>query len=293
MVHAEAANGTDPTALGYSTKTGGANVDTSVKLVGNSSFRFHSAISRPSCGIGQAGAYINKFLPDSSQTRDFWVTMRARWKRNSPNWPSNFIKALGWFPSSHDVQPKNNIPAGREPTQWILDMVETEAIWSLPDGGQLELERWYTWKIHNRRIEKTEFEVWIDGTKVETGQHPPAQRDAPNRTNRIDIGIINGNSTSSDCHGWDIESWQDDIKVTTTEKGYTEVWLCDQNTDDPRTNPRVAGCVWQVPVAIANDSIQVTFRKTGAGVRVRNGTAYLFVVSDTGVLSEALSVAVP
>jgi hypothetical protein len=195
--------GASPAADGFVTSMSPARpYDTSVKLLGNQSMKFHTAITNPNCvqGIGQD--YANVVVEDSASRNDAWVRFYVRYRRNS-NWPNNFQKLVEFLNSGYYFQPDpRSAPSGGNPYAWNAFHDGANHNVSNP-SGQFQNNRWYAVELH-WQVSPRLYEAWVDGVKIYSG--------TPTSGASFQIflfGVINACGTQS----WDIEEWIDGLAI--------------------------------------------------------------------------------
>ena len=178
--------------------------DSKVRLLGNQSIRFHSAITNPNCiqGIGQNYNYL--MLDDSASNTDYWVRVYVRWNRLT-NWPSNYMKMLYALNEAYYFQPAGASAPGTNPSWFDAAHSGSSHLVAAP-SGPIQNNRWYAIELHWSTSPRL-YEAWIDGVRVHSGT--PAKVGTNSGLRLLLLGIINACGTTS----WDVDHWMDGLAV--------------------------------------------------------------------------------
>jgi hypothetical protein len=260
--------GSSPTADGYGQGGPGGRYDSNVKLLGNQSMRFRSAITNPNCTTGIGQDYANLGVDDAANRNEMWVRAYVRYNRLSAYWPNNFIKMLEPLNSGYYFQPDGRqLASGENPFRWYILHNGVSLTRSNP-GGNLQNHRWYAVELHFRASPPI-FEAWVDGTQVYSAT--PTYSAA---WQLFLFGVINACGTQS----WDIEMWVDGL-VLGSRRLHPSTMVEVGNSSSYSTATRKV----QPLESIADDQVRFRLDTSGLG----SGPYYMWVRNNAQQLSPA------
>ena len=156
----------------------GTTYDTSVRLLGNQSAKYHVQGSTPTCPAQVLSDYDAFSLAQPSN--DIWIRAYVRWRANTSAWPNGHIKMLALH--GYYVQPSG----GTSLPSSFFGQYDGLSVYGNIPSGQLQNNRWYLVEAHIKNSAPTNYTVWIDGTQAwsrtdpQTGsqsQHYPVRND--------------------------------------------------------------------------------------------------------------------
>ena len=191
--------GSSPQADGFG--AGDGVYDLSVRLIGNKSIKFHSAVSNPNCartgGVGQSYNYLNTHTYSS----DYWIRSYVRWNRRT-NWPNNYMKMFNALEAHYYMQPSGAASGNPSSLTFAHDLGSGDG--QVPSGA-IENNRWYAVEAHWKTTSPRVFEVWMDGVRI----YSATPSSSGSNLSTLIFGIINACGSAS----WDVEFWMDGFTV--------------------------------------------------------------------------------
>ncbi|HCC04934.1 TPA: hypothetical protein DEP58_01345, partial [Patescibacteria group bacterium] len=156
--------GSTPTADGWNEiGGGGGRYDSSVKLLGNKSIKYHSQGAWPA-GPGGLGDYsaINPSVTNGD-SGEIWVRFYVRYNLLGGAWPTNYMKLMDTQggPVNQYYLDVAGIASG-QPTMWNATYDSAPHNVSIP-GGPLVNNRWYTVEINWKSSSPRSYKLWSDG----------------------------------------------------------------------------------------------------------------------------------
>lgn len=273
-VNASSFEGANPSADGYSapgSPTGGT-YDSTVKLLGNKSMKFHAQGASGNCPVGNLDDY-NSIDPEGGDDNDYWIRLYARWRLNSGGWPSSHIKmidAQGGRVAQIYFQPRQSL-SGALPSSFDAahDGISHDA--PIP-SGQLQNNRWYGIELHWRSVGTNLFDAWIDGVQVYSAN--PANAPA---LEAVIMGLINLCGTNS---SFNLDHWWDGFAVSKSRVRLASVIEIGNSS-----NYATATKIYQAPETLSDTSSQVKVNLTGLG----SPPYYMWVTNNRGERSVPFS----
>jgi len=261
-----------------------ASYDSSVKLMGSQSIKFHDSgqhIHDYTTGGGNGGCMLGWQVQAVFGTGPADVYLRAysRWNNNS--WPDSAIKY--WWMSGSSNYAYYNLAAqadGSAPTQWGVSTsggAGGDAFhWGNIPGGAIKNNRWYLFEAHFRRMGSGGyiFEGWIDNQLVLS--IPSSDGPGPPNTKEWESNVNYWNTTASFVS----DQWQDGFAVSSTRIGPAALIEVSNNA--------VYGqgvTVYQAPQFLSDTSLQFALDLSGLGA----GPYFLWVTNNQGQRSAAFA----
>jgi hypothetical protein len=265
--------GPSPTSDGFSgLGPAGTAYDSTVKLLGNQSAKFHIQGATSNCPAGYATDYDAFNLTNLSH--DLWIRTYVRWRANSTDWPKVFIKMLriGNGPGAFHIQPVNGptIPSSFY-AQYESTSSVGQGVWANLPGGQIQNNRWYLVELHVKNSSPTAFTAWIDGTQIFSRTDPltgPVLE-------TILFGFINLCDTTS---AFNLEHWFDGFAIGSSRIHGSAIVEVGNSSNYSTATKKV-----QALERIADDQIVFKLDTSGLG----SGPYYLWVRNNAQQLSAA------
>ncbi|MHC4396765.1 MAG: fibronectin type III domain-containing protein [Planctomycetota bacterium] len=253
--------GANPSADGYSAigPSGGTYV-TDAKVLGSQSIRFHVEGASSNCPIDNLMEY-NAINPEGGDTGDLYYRLYARWNTVDDSWPTSHIKMIDCQGSGaqYYFQPGSG---SVRPTQMNVAYDGASHMYAIP-SGQLENDRWYAMEVRWKSTSPYAFQAWVDGTQIADDSPTTA-----GSLNYLLFGIINCCGTTSN---FSLNHWMDGLAVSTSRIYPAAIAeIGDSSVYSTATK------VYQAPISISDDSIQVKVDLTGLG----SGPYYLWVTNN-------------
>jgi hypothetical protein len=237
--------------------------DSSVKLMGNKSIKFHSEGSASSCdGPGVCGNY-NAF--NSGVSNGSWTRFYSRWNLVNGSWPDTHVKMF-YDLSNYYVQPSQT-SNGALPSQILIKLGNATYYPNIP-SGQLQNNRWYLFEVY---LSTSNIQVWLDGVQIYSGA--PADSDS---SNLLLFGLINVGSAKA----FSLDNWMDNL-ATSTSRIYASSTIEISNSATYGSGTKV----YQEPVYLSDGSVQIKANLSGLG----SGPYYLWVTNNSQARSTAYS----
>lgn len=233
--------------------------DTSVKLMGNKSYKGHVTGASANCPVGNrsAGAYV------SASGSDIFVRMYSRWYSagTTSRWPASHIKMLDVQGTGDQLyfQPAagNNLPTS-------MSMTYNGANHNYSVKNFMQQNRWYCMEARFKWSSPTNFTAWVDGVQLASIDNVSV-----GTMQYVLFGIINLCETGSD---FDLSHWVDNFTVSTSRVYPTSIVEVGNGSDYT-----TATKVYQEPVMLSDGSIQVKLDLSGLGA----GPYYVWVTNNT------------
>ena len=257
--------GTDFRADGYTQPGGdpGGVYDSSVRILGNKSVKFHSMVTNPNCtGAGTGGSSL--IIPNNLST-DVWLRTYVRWNRLS-NWPTSYTKMLYALGAGYYFQPSSASP-GSNPTSMNATYDGTSHGISVPSGS-LANGRWFAVELHWKATAPTAYEVYWDGVLV----HQAQPNNGHNDLGSILFGIVNACGTAS----WDVEHWMDGLALATSR-------IYPSAIVEVGDNPNYSSARRNIQELTTISDTQVVFKLNTSGLGA--GPFYVWVRNNTQAVS--------
>lgn len=298
----ETATGTDsPFNVGWDTPGGGspsANQDlegghgflnTSIKLRGSSSVKFHSiegsAINN--CGNGTGVSYgISNSIGSLGSPQEYWGRLYYRFGSGGtyPNCYSKFIY------NNTDFYIDFNGNSGSPFKQWLLSHEATSGgltqnyyVNAFSDASNIVEGRWYCIEWHFRAATAGTadgaFELYQNGQQLYSKDGSGMA--SSGNLELLLIGTINANNTLAGT-SWDFETYKDEIL---TRSGNNRVYPLNKVEISDNSTYGAGTLVWQHPVSLDDSTTQVECDLTGLGA----GPYYLFVTDHQQNVSSAFN----
>jgi len=240
-----------------------ATVDTTVKLSGKQSAKFHiegqhtGSIDHNPRASGIAGT-------DIITGKEFWARGYVRYNLNAGTWPANYFKM--WWYGGNVFQPSET--GGGYPSTFVYTIPGsdgTEHPVSIP-SGQMQAGRWYCLEIHHKP--NSIYEGWIDTTPVFSVAA------GSNGFQWIEMGIINLDGTTA---AFNMDHYEDNFALSTTAR------IGCSSIVEISNNPAYGSGtkVYQEPLFLSDTSIQIKANLSGLG----SGPYFLWITNNLGTRS--------
>lgn len=238
--------------------------DTNVKLSGNKSIYGNVTYA------GKTGAGFN-YEFGSSRT-EIYARMYSRWNSTgSWVWPESYIKnlyALGNYSEGLYLQPSNVVSGKALPT--TMNMHYNSAPHEYSVNNFLQNNRWYCIEARMKTSSPPNFSAWVDGVLLAS-----VTPSASGTMERLEFGMINMCCQGS---GFNLTNWVDNFVVSTSRVYCSSIVEIGNSS-----NYETATKVYQAPVYLSDNSVQVTVDLTGLG----DGPYYLWVTNNKQERSSA------
>lgn len=251
------------TADGYGTPNGipsGQTYDTSTKLMGNKSIKFHVTGASSNCPRGNLTSYTYAGA-DLPAYRDMWIRFYARWNTLYNNWPSSHIKMIMDLGTPEvGLQPS----AGGPLPAYMNAGYDSKAHNVSIPSGTLQNNRWYAFEIHWKMdTAPYVYEAWMDNVKIVTA-NPSRQCNLKT----IVFGLINLCGTPS---AFSLDHWWDGFAISTSR-----IYLA--STVEISNNAVYGQGIirYQEPQYLSDSLIQVKADLSGMG----SGPYYLWITNN-------------
>lgn len=172
----------------------GITYDSSVKLLGSKSIKFHQQGAFSGPGVG--GCYVYT-TPSPVVGDDIYVSSYVRYDSSAGNdeWPDNFFKlflALGG-PTENLLyfQPDSRIDNGGPASRFLMYENNISTYGDIP-SGPIQNNRWYYVEARYKNSSPKRYQAWIDGVQI--GDWVPTGN--VNSPWYFDLGMINMSETS-------------------------------------------------------------------------------------------------
>jgi hypothetical protein len=267
--NASSFEGANPSVDGYSAPGGptGGIYDTSAKLMGNQSFKFHVQGASGNCPVGNLTDYNSIDVTGGLDQNEVWIRLYVRYRLNGGGWPSSHIKMIDSQGSpgflQYYFQPAADI-RGNLPTEFDASHDGVSHYVSIP-SGQLQNNRWYGVELHWKTTAPQLYEAWIDGVQVYSAN--PVQRAT---LLYIMMAIVNTCGTTA---GFNLDHWWDGFAVSKSRVRLATI-IEIGNSPDYAKGTRV----YQAPESLSDTSSQIKVNLSGLG----NGPYYLWVTNNRG-----------
>ncbi|HUL00450.1 MAG TPA: hypothetical protein VLX29_06290, partial [Nitrospirota bacterium] len=231
--------------------------DTTVKLSGSKSIKFHTAGSHSSNQMS-----YNAFTPASSGAR--WYRFYTRWHANS--WPDSWMKMfylMGGATNNFYFEPYAN--GGSNPSQMIVQVTNNNNV-TIPTGP-LQNDRWYLFEVY---ATGSNYQIWMDGTQIFNGSNGSFG------TQSWLFGIVNECCSSNGS--FDYSMWIDNM-ATSSSRIYPSSLVEISNSATYGSGT----IVYQEPVYLSDGSVQIKANLSGLG----SGPYYLWVTNNSQTRSSA------
>jgi hypothetical protein len=247
---------------------GGGMYDPTVKLLGNQSIKFHTAVTNPpNCAVtgGQGQSYSYTGLNDSASSSSYWLRVYVRYNTLT-NWPTNHMKMIEAMGAVYYFQPAGDASRNNPPS-W--NAFHNGFSHYVPNpGGQIQNNRWYAVELH-WSVSPNIYDVWVDGVQIYSGTPTP-----PAKMSWLLFGVINACSTGS----WDVEHWMDGLAVG-QQRIYPSAIV------EVGNGPNYATASKKIQAVESISDNQVTFRLDTSGLGA--GPYYVWVRNNAQQLSGA------
>lgn len=172
----------------------GITYDSSVRLLGLKSIKFHQQGAFSGPGVG--GCYVYA-TPSPVVGEDIYVSSYVRYDSSAggDEWPDNFFKlflALGG-PTENLLyfQPDSRLDNGGPASRFLMYENNTSTYGDVP-GGPIQNNRWYYLEARYKNSSPKRYQAWIDGVQI--GDWIPTGN--VNSPWYFDLGMINMSETS-------------------------------------------------------------------------------------------------
>ena len=265
--NADGFEGSSPSADGYSqVGPSGGTYDTSVKILGSKSIKFH--VNGPQTeNVEDYNAYVI-----GGSAGDMWYRYYVRYRAANNIWFNNYAKQLYIMGSGGnyylDVDGGTGMPSAMKTT---TSSIGQNTYGDMP-GGTMQNDRWYLMEVHikdSATQSQRLMEVWMDNVKIITV--PTSKLDQTVEQVYVLLGIPNAKSSPS---GLSVDNWWDGL-VSATSRVYAAS-VIEVSGD---------GSTWkyQEPVKLSDASIQ--FKLDLSGVI---GTNYRLRVTNNKLETSAI-----
>jgi hypothetical protein len=237
--------------------------DTSVKLMGNKSFRGRIYGNSSNCpgGNHSSGLYITLSEDGVGSSTDFYVRLYSRWRSTGTGskWPLSHIKMLD-VQGSGDQMYFQPAAGSNLPTQ--MSMVYDSTPHNYTVSNFLQEDRWYCMEARFKTSSPHNFTVWVDGTQIASVTPSSVGTYA-----YILFNIIN----ACEFVNLDLTNWTDGFTVSTS-RIYPSSVIEVGNSSDYAGSKKV----YQEPLFLSDSSVQVKLNLNGLG----SGPYYLWVTNN-------------
>lgn len=259
--------GSSPSADGYWALHSGGSYDSTVKLSGNKSMKFH---------VGGACSTVSSNLADYagiSGVSDMYARAYIRYYSPPGQWFKMQDKTFhAWFNPQQYVFEIANTPDGSRPSSFQAEWDDASHYANIP-GGVLQDNRWYYVELHWKSGSPNVYQVWVDGVQI-FNANPKAFSPG-----YFLFGIVNMCGTSS---GFTHDRWFDGFALSTAR-------IYPSSTIEVSNNSTYgAGTVkYQEPIYLSDGSVQIKLDLTGLGT----GPYYLWVTNNNQERSAVFNLA--
>lgn len=238
--------------------------DTNVKLSGNKSIYGRVTYS------GKTGAgYVHEV-----SGQDLYVRFYTRWhSAGSWKWPDSYIKMTmsgGSYGDQMYYQPSYGSGPSYNQLPTTVSMVWDSTTHEYSVSNFLQDNRWYCMEARYKTSSPTNFTAWLDNSQVHS-----TSTSSVGTTTFLWFGMINMCCQGS---GFDLTNWIDNYTVSTSRIYCSSIVEIGNNS-----NYAAATKVYQAPVYLSDNSIQVKVDLTGLG----DGPYYLWVTNNRQERSSA------
>lgn len=258
--------GSSPSANGFLAMTGESGVyDTTVKLMGNQSIKFHAA------GVSDGSTYSQQMYSynytNETNQSNYWVRGYVRYNAANKLWVWGHIKMWdlqGSSPPNDYVQwtPSTTLPNSMRLT---LDSTATNYDANIPNPP-LQNNRWYLIEVH---VQPTLITVYVDNQQI------ISQSKQSTSLAYFNFGLVNLNGTSS---GFSLDHWMDGLTISSSRVYAASTIVISNNA-----TYGMGTQIYQEPIYLSDSSIQFKADLTGLGT----GPYYLFVTNNGQTTSSA------
>ncbi|MEF3692213.1 MAG: hypothetical protein V3574_04145 [Candidatus Moraniibacteriota bacterium] len=244
----------------------GISYDSSVKLMGAKSIRFHQQGAFSGPGVG--GCYVYA-TPSPVVGDDIYVSGYVRYDSSAggDEWPDNYLKlflALGG-PTENLLyfQPDSRLDGGGPASRFLMYENNTSTYGDIP-GGPIKNNRWYYIEAYYKNSSPKRYQAWIDGVQI--GDWVPTGN--INSPWYFDLGMINMSETSPTF----------DMKLNIDRFVVASSRIYPASTIEIGNHPNYEEGVirYQEPVFLSDNSIQIKVNLEGLG----EGPYYLWITNN-------------
>jgi len=256
--------GSNPASDGYSAIGPSDGIyDSTVKIMGNKSVKFHVNGSSSNCPNGNLTSY-NAMAAANGSGSVWYMRAYVRYHSADGTWPTSQIKMLyPWAHGSVEYEPFDS--TGNLPAQMDLEypgagggLVSHQA--NIP-SGQLLNDRWYCTEL--RIGSDHSVQAWVDGQSIHNGT---STDDSGNPY--LLFGIVNLCGTGS---SFSLDNWVDGLVLSST-RVYPAAVVEISNNPTYGSGTKV----YQEPVYLSDSSIQIKVNLSGLG----SGPYYLWITNN-------------
>ena len=256
---ADGFEGSSPSVDGYSAiGPSGGTYDTSTKILGSKSIRFH--VNGPNTqNVGDYNGYTI-----GTATSDMWFRYYVRYRASNNIWFNNYAKQLYLMGTGGNYYLDVDGAASGMPTRMKTTVGSGVNSYGNIPGGTLKNDRWYLVEVHvvNQQI----MDVFVDTVKILT---TPKSNLTDSVTQKyLLFGIPNAKESSA---GLSVDNWWDGL-VSATSRIYAA------STIEISNNPTYgAGTIkYQEPIYLSDGTVQFKADLSGLG----SGPYYLWVTNN-------------
>ncbi len=264
--------GSSPAADGYGHVTGSTYnpiYDTSVKLMGNQSVKYHVQ------GTANIHSPVTSYLYTGHNLRgqnDIWIRWYSRFNLISGKWPTVYMKEL--YAMNAGLYLGNpGRGTSTPPTAFGVKSGKASHVTSTLPNGLLRNNVWYCVEVHwNNTNNNPVMEVYVDGVSIYKNSIPATGNLSP-----ILMGIINYFSADPDMS---LDHWWDDFAISSSRiYEASKVEISDSPTYGQGTINH------QEPVYLSDGSISIKADLSG----LSGSNYYLWITNNQQQRSMAYS----
>ena len=244
----------------------GISYDSTIKLMGAKSIRFHQQGAFSGPGVG--GCYVYT-TPSPVVGDEIYISGYVRYDSSAggDEWPDNFFKlflALGG-PTENLLyfQPDSRLDNRGPASRFLMYENNISTYGDIP-GGPIQNNRWYYVEAHYKNSSPKRYQAWIDGVQI--GDWIPTGN--VNSPWYFDLGMINMSETSPTF----------DMKLNIDRFVVASSRIYPATTVEISNSPNYGEGVvkYQEPVFLSDNSIQIKAELVDLG----EGPYYLWVTNN-------------